>query len=629
MQQLIDIIKNFVVQQETDYAILINGKWGSGKTYFIKNTIAQEVNKINCKLSDTETKPYDLIYISLYGITSIDELQQKLFLEVNPFLKTKTGKIASTIFSKGLSLFGVDLSDKDEKKLLNIFGGIPRNKILVFDDLERLSTNTLNEVLGFINSYTEHQNLKVIIVADEENIKEKIEDYKTVKEKLIRFTYLFNPELKDVYPSFASRYSSEYQNFLKPNEQFICDFFEKGQHKNLRSLRFVLDLFEKVFLSVTSNVELQQENKTFILIRLLFFFVTYSIEYKKEANDLNLNSLKDLSSDLSNPRLGKGFMDIVFGNEANGVQAKPLEGIEKFKDDFETIYIEKDSGVFEYYDFIVEYIHTGDLDKGKLKASNLKTQEILNSRKAKPEYIALERLKNCLLLNDEEFLPLINEIYSYVDEGKYPLETYPLIFQNILNCSLNGIANLDVNEATVERFKSGMNKGLAISKYQNNFRHAISIFHQEENALLSAVRNYASDLNESLKQTGDKELASKVFNAFESGEIEKFKELMSSERVKGIPIFLNEFIDAHTFLDKYLKLSNTQKVEINETLQYFPNRFLHSRNAALKELPFFKELRGLVEKQIQAIENDKQLSTINLVRFNYSIKEIIEALRNS
>ena len=161
--------------------------------------------------------------------------------------------------------------------MLNIFGGIPKNKILVFDDLERLATETINEVLGFINTYTEHQNLKVIVVADEERIKAKIDDYDKVKEKLIRFTYLFNPELKEVFPSFIARYTSvPYQQFLTANSDLICDLFTKGQHKNLRSLRFVLDLFEAVFVSVNSIADLEEANKKVLLDRFLFFVTTYS-----------------------------------------------------------------------------------------------------------------------------------------------------------------------------------------------------------------------------------------------------------------------------------------------------------------------------------------------------------------
>ena len=34
MNQLIDEILDYVKSKNTDYAVMINGKWGSGKTYF-------------------------------------------------------------------------------------------------------------------------------------------------------------------------------------------------------------------------------------------------------------------------------------------------------------------------------------------------------------------------------------------------------------------------------------------------------------------------------------------------------------------------------------------------------------------------------------------------------------------
>lgn len=504
-----------------------------------------------------------------------------------------------------------------------------QKKILVFDDLERLSTNTLNEVLGFINTYTEHQNLKVIIIADETNIKEKIQDYKTVKEKLIRFTYLFNPELADVFADFVNRFSSpEYQAFLKANKQFICEQFEKGEHKNLRSLRFILDLFENIFLFVKSNAELKKENINQILHRLLFFFVTYSIEYKKDANDDNLNSLKDLSSDIANPRFGRDFINHVFGTANKEAEQKP-EGIEKFKDDFETSYIGNDSAAFEFYDFLAEYIHTGGLDIEKLKQSCITTQEKLISLKVKPELIAFEKLKNCLTLSDDQFLPLIEEIYTYVDEGKYELENYPLIFQNILNCSLNGIANLQVDKSTVERFKIGMQKALTISHYLNSFRNIVSMFHQEENALLTEVREYASELNDGLQQNENEKLAKKVFETFMEGKVKEFIELITAQSAKSTPIFLVEIISPAIFLQQYLDFSNAQKIKINEGFQYMSNRFDHSKSIGAKELPFNEKLLTLVKEKIKQLESNKQLSTFNLIRFSYSLEEIIKSLQNN
>ena len=59
-----DYLKNELI----NYAILIKGEWGSGKTFFVKKNIV---------------KRYDnALYISLYGISSIDKLSEKIYLEI-------------------------------------------------------------------------------------------------------------------------------------------------------------------------------------------------------------------------------------------------------------------------------------------------------------------------------------------------------------------------------------------------------------------------------------------------------------------------------------------------------------------------------------------------------------------
>ncbi len=139
--------------------------------------------------------------------------------------------------------------------------------------------------------------MKVIIIADEEKIKAKIEEYENVKEKLIRFIYLFDPELKEVFPNFINRYPDvTYRQFLTERSSVICDFFDKGKHKNLRTLRFVLDLFEPIFLTVSRIAQIDERNKKFLLNRFLLFVVTYSIEYKKKGKNENLEALKAISN---------------------------------------------------------------------------------------------------------------------------------------------------------------------------------------------------------------------------------------------------------------------------------------------------------------------------------------------
>jgi len=82
----IEILKQYV-QIETNYALIIDGEYGIGKTYFYKELASPELKKI--ALPTNETKKYRPIYISLFGLKSIDEISRLIFLELYPILKKR------------------------------------------------------------------------------------------------------------------------------------------------------------------------------------------------------------------------------------------------------------------------------------------------------------------------------------------------------------------------------------------------------------------------------------------------------------------------------------------------------------------------------------------------------------
>ena len=68
-QQLIDQILDFVQHPNTDYALMINGPWGCGKTYFVKKVLMPVLSgKAN------------LTYVSLHGVKSFRELDVRMLL---------------------------------------------------------------------------------------------------------------------------------------------------------------------------------------------------------------------------------------------------------------------------------------------------------------------------------------------------------------------------------------------------------------------------------------------------------------------------------------------------------------------------------------------------------------------
>ena len=61
-------LQNFIEQKEHSGALLVTGKWGSGKSYYIKNW----AKKINGE------EEYLVIIISLFGIDTVPELHQRI-----------------------------------------------------------------------------------------------------------------------------------------------------------------------------------------------------------------------------------------------------------------------------------------------------------------------------------------------------------------------------------------------------------------------------------------------------------------------------------------------------------------------------------------------------------------------
>ena len=171
-EEIINIILKYIDENIYNCAVMIDGEWGCGKTYFVREALIPAIAKYE------EVKPEEkkrrIIYTSLYGVNSVDEISKQII--VNTYLE-KVGKAkgliqtSSKIFGAALSLlpaFGIDIDVKDLSGKLSELLQV-KNSILVFDDLERCDC-PLNEVLGYINTFVEQEGIKVILIANEKEI---------------------------------------------------------------------------------------------------------------------------------------------------------------------------------------------------------------------------------------------------------------------------------------------------------------------------------------------------------------------------------------------------------------------------------------------------------------------------
>lgn len=146
------------------YALMIEGKWGSGKTYFIKNVIESYIGN---------PKKLRGIYVSLYGLTSAKAIDVAL---LNAIARVNYGEntlpIATIVADRTAQFIGKFISarfceQQEENNQYKTFSD--ESYFFVFDDLERCSM-PLNEVMGYLSTFVEQYAAKVILIGSEEEI---------------------------------------------------------------------------------------------------------------------------------------------------------------------------------------------------------------------------------------------------------------------------------------------------------------------------------------------------------------------------------------------------------------------------------------------------------------------------
>ncbi len=158
------------------YAIMIDGEWGCGKTYYVKNKL---IPAILDHQSGAE-KPIKPKYLSFYGCKSVSEAQENIvYTLASEYSKEKLPSLMARakMGSENLMLSSWKIAKAIRDTCapsVNIYDIAGKwlnlsSFVFIFDDLERCSC-PLNDLFGFINSLVEHEGVKVILVANEKEI---------------------------------------------------------------------------------------------------------------------------------------------------------------------------------------------------------------------------------------------------------------------------------------------------------------------------------------------------------------------------------------------------------------------------------------------------------------------------
>ena len=451
------------------FAVLIKGEWGSGKTWLVEKYIEEKYeqgettnlslkNKSNSNLfheihelarsplpvkkesnsspsneiyilghsplslnkskSSSSEKNLKPIYISLYGVASLSEIDDLIFSQLHPILSSKALKLGSKILVGAVkATIKVDLNsdgNKDESLGIQIPDiKLPEylkntNKCLfVFDDLERCNIEIIN-LLGYINYFVEHQNLKVIIIANEDEIivnnKNNTDAYKKTKEKLIGKTFSAKTDFNGALIYFIKDIQNkDIKSFLENNSGLIKNFFDNAKCQNLRTLHQIILDFERIYEPLPPKAL----EKEILLQDLLQILMCLSLEIKRNAmSEKDIVNLFDASAKLQ--------LKNYLKQQGNNLEEEKHQDLRKFE------YLEPIIKMYSQLDFLSPYPSLDwwrvFFDIGKIN------REYLNKSIDESKYFIDEntpkwkKLWNHEMLSDEEFDNYLHQVTKDFDD---------------------------------------------------------------------------------------------------------------------------------------------------------------------------------------------------------------------
>ena len=643
MEDLVESILDYIRTDYTDYAIMINGEWGSGKTYFWNNKIRKKIDSMKFN-----GKQYKTIYMSLYGISNLEEISKKIFIETTQLMDKNLKKymnqheeaVIPEYAKSGLdmaNLFGI--SNNDGKIDYEEFFSTD-DKILCFDDLERANVDVI-DILGYINNFVEHDHIKTIIICNEkelstkikssnlemktfiatyildkegelqntdkpmvEKIKDQIEsvfdkanEYERIKEKLIGETFEYVPKFDYIVNGILIRYEDDRDlvRFLRENTNLIISTFNKSGTRNLRILKHSLKDFQKIYQIVTQKYP-NISNK--IVQTMLIFTIAVSFEIKsgKVTKDkfLEIKNNEEYKSILVSSR-------VLMDNKQFYIKEFDNNYYYNFKTDY------------RFFKFIEYYVRTRIFD---MKLFKKDMDEIQNSGESKtiPAYRRL-LTEEYWKIPDEEFLKVINEIIKEINEGEINLVDLVKIYTYFSYFSNKGLIPYEI-ETLKKIFKNGMELAVQKSNYCENIEEELDkIGINKDFKDVKDMLNVFYTLNEKIKEKKYKQIAEEIMKCIPM-KMESFYERFDKECM-NVPIF--KYQEPRIIFQRLLYSSNEDLIIIRDKLI---KRAKIYKEKLISEKENMKKIKEIIDDYIK--DKSTSIKTVMLEKFSSGISEIIK-----
>ena len=644
MEDLVESILDYIRSDYTDYAIMINGEWGSGKTYFWNNKIRNKIENMHIN-----GKQYTTIYMSLYGISNLEEISKKIFIETTQLMDKNLKKFMNSHNQSTIPEYaktGLDMAN---------FFGVTQNgdridygdffstddKILCFDDLERANVDVI-DILGYINNFVEHDHIKTIIICNEkelsaklkssnlemktfiatylldkegdlskvsdkpivEKIQDKIEyvfdkanDYERIKEKLIGETFEYAPEFNYIINGLLMRYEGnpELIRFLRENTRIIISTFNKSGTRNLRILKHALNDFKKIYEMVNKNYP----NTNYRVLQTMLIF-TIAISFEIKAGKVTKDK----------------FVNIADNEEYKSILVSSrvlMDNRQFYIKEFDNNYYYNFKSEYRFFKFIEIYVRTRIFDMKVFKAN----MEVIINTVDTAKLPGYKRLltEEYWKIPDDEFDGVIDEVIDNLKTGKINLVDMVKLFGYFSYFIKKDLIKYDMKTIKM-LFFNGMNVASLTSKYCDNMQEELDkIAFIEHNQDMDEVLKHFEQLNAKLKEKMYEEKADEIFKCIPM-RMETFYEKFDTECM-NVPIF--KYYDSFQIFQRISCASNEDIVTIKEKLL---NREELYHDKIEPEIKSIKQLKQIMDDYTSA--KDNSIKIVMLKDFSKALGIIID-----
>lgn len=587
-------ILHYLTKDKTHSAIMLTGSWGTGKSYYIQNVLVPFLKEGHGK---------ECVTVSLYGLKSISEVSKNIYLELRAKALSAKGEaatagklIAKTIAKGVVGRLGIDLS-VDSSTMQELYESVDSsNKLVILEDVERSQIGIL-ELLGYVNSLVEQDGVKVLLVANEDEI---LKNHSCEETELSAFEQgWLDDEQK---PRSAKRMSEDAQKYLSVKEKTVSDTVQfTGEYTS--AILQIIDSFDNSMLKKFAN-----DASARTILTLMDTYKHHNLRSLIFACQKSVDIMESLDAPY-----GEDFVEsIFFGIICFTFRFKAGENLKW--DENEHYSIELGSESFPLFKFCFDYITRQYIDVTTIAATAaaFDKKKLYDRRKTIGDS-DLQTLCTYHAHYESEVLQAVESIdrrldnqndISFYDYGA--IAVYSIIIKHFLG--------IDIQSIKSKLVKNLRGKGNEL-QIEDLFRVAIS---KENPVIVEEYKNLHKEMAEALRceldvMPGFGYLPEEVNQLYDYAIENKDRCLLRGWYAKNF--------DMGQMAEMFLKASPQQKDTIRAAFLavYRPDNIKQFLSA---DAPTIEELRGMIAADAETQTDDK----VQALQYRFFLENLDEIL---